>query len=102
MTYPMPGPHDSAGHEGKSWFYACTACTGLWSESEEQLADEKRFTDAECTREWNTAEEESWHALADHIRGDKPDHAAQFDRAHEIALTWRRFAHTPHALENTP
>ena len=60
MTRPMPGPHDSPLHEGKEWFYACTACSGLWSESDEWAAEEKRLTDAEAAAEY-------WRAEADEM-----------------------------------
>lgn len=80
--------------------YQSTACTGMWSESEERSADEKHFTDAECTEEWNAAEKELFFALGDIIDGIKPDREARYDRAYAIAVAWRRFANEPHALEN--
>ena len=52
MTRPMPGPHDSPAHEGKDWFYACTACSGLWTESDEWAAEEKLLTGSECAAEF--------------------------------------------------
>ena len=92
MTRPMPGPHDSPLHEGKEWFYACTACSGLWSESDEWAAEEKRLTGTECAAEfWSV-----WRNILRYDHGD-PDRGEAIQQAN----TWLRFATHPHALEES-
>ena len=114
MTRPMPyteaPPHpgrspkfsgDDVGHEER------LAAREAWDDARWKYTEsivvgrDKRLTDAECARERDAAEEESWFALADHIRGDKPGHAARFDRSYDVARTWARFATHPHALEES-
>ena len=100
MTRPMPGPPECLPtgfpHEG-----AATNAPGCLLRARSYHANSKRLKDSECEREWDAAEEESWFALADHIRGDKQGHAERFDCSHDVAHTWHRFATRPHALEES-
>lgn len=90
MTRPMPGPHE---HPWTSWYYACTACSGMWEHGDECIRLLKHLSDAECAAEY-------WRALCD---VDRPLAAGRFipsadwNRDVEEAATWRRFATYPHA-----
>ena len=61
--------------------------------------DAARLTDAECEREWEAFEQDASTALLLHALGDKRVPAWRFKRFNHGANTWRRFARTPHALE---
>ena len=101
MTRPMPGPPED-------WWY-CTPphgepglCTSDMDPAEYMPfthLQHKRLTDAECEREWEAFEQDASTALLLHTLGDKRVPAWRFKRFNHGANTWRRFARTPHALE---
>ena len=115
MTRPMPGPPDPMPHEDSArphdsaaapWNY----CSGCAAENRLRLADPKRLTDAECAAEyWRALREDEWddYLLDD---GYGPPNIDPWGKewwprsgiANEDRLnTWRRFARTPHALEES-
>ena len=103
MTRPMPGPPED-------WWY-CTPphgepglCTSDMDPAEYMPfthLQHKRLMDAECEREWEAFEQDASTALLLHALGDKRVPAWRFKRFNHGANTWRRFARTPHALEES-
>ena len=105
---PMPGPPEHDRYAQPHMRFAdevCALCMALgWS-----LQWEKRLTDAECAAEyWRALRDDEWD---DYVMDDGygPPNIDPWGKewwsrsgiANEDRLnTWRRFATTPHALEN--
>lgn len=92
MTRPMPGPHE---HHWTTWYYACTACSGLWDRGDEAQRLDKHLTDAECAAEM-------WRAEAEVLYFDPDAEPARWSEAVTRQDAWHRFATLPHAFKETP
>ena len=109
MTRPVPGPPEyvETGSLG-DWDSEDRWCNNwnlYWADGRVQYGvwerPDKRLTDAECEREWEAFEQDASNALLLHTLGDKRVPAWRFKRFNHGANTWRRFARTPHALEES-
>ena len=111
MTRPMPGPPEHCycrdGDQpcrsclDDGGFYPGGVCPGCYLHNGDRGPRETRLTDAECAREWEAFEQDASTALLLHTLGDKRVPAWRFKRFNHGANTWRRFARTPHALEES-
>ena len=116
MTIPMPGSpececatcegcaeerHEGLMREGEP----CPACH---VHADPSYREEKRLTDAECAAEYWRAGENLRYALAMdqaryRVRPERSDDppSVSVNKAWREKNTWRRFAHTHHALEES-
>ena len=108
---PMPGPTECTCIGRGNGCLTCldiigydleAICPGCPVHAGPSYLETKRLTAAECEREWDAAEQDASTALLYHVLGDKRVPAWQVGRFDNAALTWRRFATRPHALEVTP
>lgn len=111
MTRPMPGPPEhcccrdgdqpcglwlDGGADLYPW-YPRDICPGCDLHNGRSESHDKRLTDAECAAEY-------WRAVAERLEFDADvncgyeTHDETLERFEE---TWRRFARTPHALEES-
>ena len=107
MTRPMPGPPECLPtgfpHEG-----AAINAPGCLLHARSYHANSKRLKDDECAAEyWRALRDDEWEDY-DMLDGYGPPHIDPWGKewwprsgiANEDRLnTWRRFARTPHALE---
>ena len=92
MTRPMPGPPEKYQVLRR---YVLVWRGGVEHYQHSSEIDAKRLTDAECAAEY-------WRAVAERLEFDADVNCGY--EAHDETLerfeeTWRRFARTPHALE---
>ena len=118
MTRPMPGPpEDCYCRDGNAtcddcetygYRYSWGLCPGCELHNGRDLGAYKRLKDAECAAEyWRALRDDEWEDY-DMLDGYGPPNIDPWGKewwprsgiANEDRLnTWRRFARTPHALE---
>ena len=120
MTRPMPGPPEHCycrdGDQpcrsclDDGGFYPGGVCPGCYLHNGDRGPRETRLTDAECAAEyWRALRDDEWEDY-DMLDGYGPPNIDPWGKewwprsgiANEDRLnTWRRFARTPHALEES-
>ena len=112
MTRPMPGPPEDCycrfGNatcqecETRGYPYSWGLCPGCELHNGRDLGAYKRLKDVECWTEYHHADAAWAKAMVQVLMGYRPMtdelNAGLHRQLHETN-TWRRFARTPHALE---